>query len=89
MHYESLRDFIDNGIKSIVSIDQKKNTGETLIKLMENISKSPSEDKFRRLNSQNARLQVSIFQFPGIVELLCFLGFTNNSAIYVMDTPGA
>ncbi len=32
---------------------------------------------------------MSIFQFEGIVELLCFLGFKSEEGIYVMGDPGA
>jgi len=62
--------------------EQAVSTGlETLLKLIGNILKSPTEDKFRTLKKTNKAIQGRILSLKGgIHELILALGYTDLDA---------
>lgn len=55
--------------------EKKEPAVATLLKILQNTAKDPSNPKFRRLKTTNAVLQAKVFAVPGCAELLMASGF--------------
>jgi len=64
-------------------------TVDTLGRLLRNITKNPSQAKYRRLRGSNTRLQQDILAHPEAVELLRLVGFApdGEDLVLPMGTP--
>ncbi len=45
------------------------------MKLLQNIAKNPQEDKFRKINGTNAKIQSTLFALSQTDQLLSLMGF--------------
>lgn len=49
-----------------------------IMRIVENIIKDPENEKFRKLNRANEKLQNTIFKYPSCVKILGIVGFFNK-----------
>eukprot|EP00931_Biecheleriopsis_adriatica_P042646 TRINITY_DN2431_c0_g1_i1.p1 TRINITY_DN2431_c0_g1~~TRINITY_DN2431_c0_g1_i1.p1 ORF type:complete len:327 (+),score=84.23 TRINITY_DN2431_c0_g1_i1:56-982(+) len=64
-----------------------RSTLQTVGKLLRNIAAQPAEQKFRRLQSSNQRLQREVLAHPEAMELLRLAGFVLEGDALVLPSP--
>lgn len=66
---------------------QEEDVLNLVLKLLNNITEHPGEQKFRRLNTENAKLREGLFKFDGAKALLAAAGFVEAGA--TLELPAA
>lgn len=76
---------LQQALKSL-PLEQAQDTLEILEKLIRNIVRNPTEEKFRTIKLQNPKIAAAITNVPGAVEILTEMGFQSDGENMVL--PG-
>eukprot|EP01006_Ploeotia_vitrea_P023028 TRINITY_DN55477_c0_g1_i1.p1 TRINITY_DN55477_c0_g1~~TRINITY_DN55477_c0_g1_i1.p1 ORF type:complete len:935 (-),score=56.18 TRINITY_DN55477_c0_g1_i1:28-2811(-) len=77
------------GVKTLSQDPSAKPAIETLVRILQNIAKSPDEPKYRKLNTQGNVFKTKIHPHVHVVALLQQLGFTHEGDDFICHKPNA
>jgi hypothetical protein len=71
------------------ALAEERKTVGILIKLLSNIAKSPTEEKFRKIRLTNAKISAAIVEVDGAKDFLAAAGFMEQGDFMQMEETGA
>lgn len=81
--------FLDKILKELfiqyISTQEKFNSLNLLEKILKNILKNPSNEKFRKLNKSNNKLYMNLWKFNEIHDLIKNLNFKSENNFYFIE----